>query len=45
MNYLYHARKINVFLHSNVNLIKKFNLAIMQNYLIKKYLNKIINRK
>ena len=41
MNYLNHAEKIRMFLCSNVNLIKKFNLCVMQFYLIKKYLKKL----
>lgn len=41
MNYLYYARKINVFLCSNINLIQKFDLVIMQMYLIKKYIKKL----
>jgi len=41
MNYLYHARKISVFLYANIKLIKKFDLAIMQMYFIKKYVKKL----
>lgn len=41
MNYLYHARKISVFLCANIKLINKFDLAIMQLYLIKKYTKKL----
>lgn len=44
MNYLQHARRISIFLYDNINLIKKFNLYIMQFYLIKKYIKKL-NRK
>jgi len=41
MNYLQRAMKISILLYSNVNLIKKFNLCIMQLYLIKKYVKKL----
>ena len=43
-NYLYKAKRISMLLCSNVNLIKKFNLAIMQLYLIKKYTKKLIKK-
>ena len=42
MEYLTKARRISILLHSNINLNKKFELCVMQIYLIKKYLKKII---
>lgn len=44
MDYLRYARRISTHLYSNIDLIKKLNLCIMQFYLIKKYL-KNLNKK
>jgi len=41
MNYLQSARKISIFLGANINPLKKFDLCIMQFYLIKKYVKKL----
>ncbi len=44
MNYLQYAKRIGILLYTNIDLIKKFDLCIMQFYLIKKYL-KNLNKK
>lgn len=41
MNYIQYARKISIFLGANIKPLKKFDLCVMQIYLIKKYVKKL----
>lgn len=45
MNYINHITKIGKFLNANMDLDKKFDLCMLQLYLIKKYMKKLINRR